>query len=49
MRLLKLTLALAGLGLAVAGEALHSQPIVYAAMGCLIAAVALRFILRRKE
>jgi hypothetical protein len=49
MRLLKITLALAGLGLAVAGEALHSSPIVYAAMGCLAAALALRFILRRKE
>lgn len=49
MRLLKLTLALAGLGLAVAGEALHSSPIVYAAMGCLAAALALRLILRRKE
>ena len=49
MRLLKLTLALAGLGLAVAGEALHSSPIVYAAMGCLAVAVALRFYPRRKE
>jgi len=48
MRLLKLTLALAGLGLAVAGEALHSSPIVYAAMGCLTAALALRFLLRPK-
>jgi len=48
MRLLKLTLALAGLGLAVAGEALHSSPIVYAAMGCLAAALALRFFLRPK-
>jgi Flp pilus assembly protein TadB len=48
MRLLKLILALAGLGLAVASEALHSTPLVYAAMGCLAAALALRLFLRRK-
>jgi hypothetical protein len=44
MRFLKIALALVGLGLAVAGERLNSQPLIYTAMGCLF----LRFVLHRR-
>ena len=48
MRILKNTLALAGLGLAVIGEKLDRQPLIYAAMACLVGALVLRLVLRRQ-
>jgi hypothetical protein len=48
MRFLKIALALVGLGRAVAGERLNSQPLIYTAMGCLFAALFLRFVLHRR-
>lgn len=48
MRFLKIALALIGLGLAVVGEKLDRSALVYLAMGCLAAAIVLRFAERRK-
>jgi hypothetical protein len=48
VRFLKIALALIGLGLAVVAEKLNQPVLVYVAMGCLIAAVLLRFAERRK-
>ena len=48
MRILKNTLALAGLGLAVIGEKLDRVSLVYAAMACLAASLVLRLMLRRQ-
>lgn len=48
MRFLKNALALVGLGLAVAGQRLDSSRLVYAAIGCLVAALMLRLLLRRQ-
>lgn len=49
MRRLKLFLAVLGFVLAAAGIGLDSQPLVWAAMIVLAAALALRFWLRRQS
>ncbi|HKV74069.1 MAG TPA: hypothetical protein VJN95_06095 [Gemmatimonadales bacterium] len=49
IRLLKNTLALVGLGLAVVAERLDSKPLVWVAIGCLAAAFTLRFLARRQD
>ena len=48
MRFLKIALALIGLGLAVVAEKLNQSVLIYIAMACLVAAMALRFVERRK-
>lgn len=49
MRRLKLFLAVLGFVLAAVGIGLDSQPLVWAAMGVLAVALALRFWLRRRN
>jgi Flp pilus assembly protein TadB len=49
MRRLKLFLAILGFSLAAGGIALNNQPLVWAAMGVLAAALGIRFWLRRRE